>query len=231
MINSARFGAATCIGAFLLCCASACVAAYREAPPAGADLSGYWRINPAASDDPEQMLQQRLDEERREQEKWLRKQRERDPLGIPPIDDATPGAERPAPNRSHLLARNRRLEEMRRMLDISDTLSIKQQGTRVQIASAVDSNTYDAGSKSQVSMPQGELADQTVGWDGSWFVVRRRAKRGPQMIYKYRLRNDQLETQLNWSGDSPLAGMKVHRVYDRMSEPPPPPDPDRGPVR
>ena len=95
---------------------------------------------------------------------------------------------------------------------------------RVQISSKVDTNTYDAGSKSQVSMPQGELADQSVGWDGPWFVVRRRASRGPQMIYKYRLlKNDQLETQLNWSGDSPLAGMKVHRIYDRTLEPPPPP--------
>jgi hypothetical protein len=228
MINQVRLGAAISIGAFLLCCTSACVAAYRDAPPVTIDLSGYWRLNTTVSDDPEQMLQQRLAEERKEQEKWLRRQRERDPLGIPPID----AAERPAPNRSQLQSRMRRLEEMRRMLDISDTLSIRQQGMRIQISSKVDTNTYDAGSKSQVSMPQGELADQSVGWDGPWFVVRRRASRGPQMIYKYRLlKNDQLETQLNWSGDSPLAGMKVHRIYDRTLEPPPPPDPDRGPVR
>lgn len=235
MMNWFKSAAVAGVGAVLLFCTVACVAAYHETSAPGMDLSGYWRLNPSLSDDPERMLQQRLDEERKEREKWMRKQREHDPLGIPPLGDGPvpPDADAaPPPNRPQQRSRNRRLEEMRRMLDISDTLSIRQQGNRVEISTEVDTNTYDAGTKSQVSMPQGELADQRVGWDGPWFIVNRRASKGPQMVYKYRLlKSGQLETQLNWGGDSPLDGMKVHRIYDRTLEPPPRPDPDRGPVR
>ena len=119
------------------------------------------------------------------------------------------------------------------MLDISDTLSIKQSAARVEITSQQNSNRFDAGTRSQVSMPQGELADQRVDWDGPWLIIERHASKGPKMVQKFRwLKNtDQLESIMSWGGDSPLDGIKVHRIYDRMMTPPPSPDPDSGPVK
>ena len=119
------------------------------------------------------------------------------------------------------------------MLGISDTLQITQSGATIDIVSQVDTRRFEAGSRSQVSMPSGELADSAVGWEGPWFVIERRAKRGPRVIEKYRWlkKTDQLESQLAWGGESPLAGITVHRIYDRMLTAPPPPDPDSGPVR
>ena len=231
-----QLGAVIGAVAILLLSAAPSMAASGTAAPAGVDLSGYWKLNSALSDDAEQLLQQRLQEERKARERWLRQEGLSDPLGIPPIDappvsEAAPVAATPA--RPQQRPRNRRNDELRRMLNISDTLTITQSGARMDIASQFDSRRFEAGSKSQVSMPQGELADMKVSWDGPWFIIERRAKRGPRVTEKYRWlrKTDQLESLIHWSGDSPLEGIKVHRIYDRMLTAPPPPDPDSGPVR
>jgi len=239
-----KSGAVLSASAMLLLSATLCQAAPRADAPAGIDLSGYWKLNTALSEDAEKILQQRLEEERKQREKWLRRAREYgDPLGIPPIDEPPPApdagaapdaaAAPPQQHRPQQRPRNRRLEELRRMLDISDTLSIKQSGATMEIASLVNSNSFDAGTKSQISLPQGELADQRVGWDGPWFIVERSASKGPSMSYRFRLlkKTDQIESIMNWGGDSPLAGIKVHRIYDRMLTAPLPPDANSGPVK
>jgi hypothetical protein len=224
------------ISVLLSLCATNAWAAYKPNAPQGVDLTGYWRLNPALSDDAEKLLQEKLEEDRRDRERWLRRQGMSDPLGIPPIGaplpnesqpESTPPSER-KPQRS----RNRRLQELRDMLLITDTLAITQSGSKVQIQTEFDSRNFEAGTTSQVSLPQGDLADSRIGWDGLWFVIDRRA-RGPRVLEKYRWikKTDQLESILVWSGDSPLAGIKVHRVFDRMKEPPPKPNADRGPVR
>lgn len=213
------------------------MAAYKADPPPGVELAGYWKLNTALSDDPEEMLRKRLEDERKERERWMRRAGRADPLGIPPPGEPLPGSDAtPAPppqNRPAQRPRNRRMEQLRQMLGISDTLAITRNGARVTIQSEVETRTFDAGTRSQVSMPQGELADSSVGWDGPWFVINRDARRGPSVTEKYRWlkKSDQLESTLVWGGDSPLSGIKVHRIYDRMDKPPPPPDPDRGPVR
>lgn len=235
-IRAALLGASI----FLLS-ATPSLAAYKSAAPAGVDLSGHWKINPALSDDAEALLQERLAEERKNREKWLRRAREVDPLGIPPIGMPLPpppsqdGEQQPKspPQPQMQRARNRFEDELRRMLNISNTLSITQAGTRIDIVSAVDERRFDAGTRSQVSMPQGALADSDVGWDGQWFVIERRARGGPRVTEKYRWlkKTDQIESVLAWGGDTILSGIKVHRIYDRMSAPPPAPDPQSGPIR
>lgn len=235
---ASRCAARLSIGAALVLFASVGLADFKAAAPAGVDLTGYWKLNASLSDDAEKLLQERLDEQRREYERWMRKSARTDPLGIPPVGEPMPPANPEAgksgePPRAQPRARNRRLNELRRMLGMSDTLSVRQAAARVEIQSQWESRSFDAGSQTQVSMPTGELADSRVGWDGQWFVIERRTKRGPRVTEKYRLiaKTDQLESQIQWGGESPLAGIKVRRIYDRMLTPPPPPDPESGPVR
>ena len=98
--------------------------------------------------------------------------------------------------------------------------------------SSIETRRFTAGSESQVSMPEGQLADLKAGWEGQWFVVQRRARGGPRVTEKFRLlKTDQLEYQMAWSGDTELAGMKVNRIFDRAQGEPPVRDPDLGPVR
>lgn len=214
-------------------CAAFSAAALDAVPARSVDLGGHWKLNPALSDDAEHMLEER---QRLERERWMkwRKQQERmyPPDAPPPIDVGAPAVSRePSPSRRATL--KRRQETLYRMLAISDTLEIRQEGASVDIVSAVESRRVVGGSRTQVSMPEGQLADSRVGWDGQVFVIDRRVRGGPHAVEKFRLltKTGQLEYQMNWSGDSDLAGMKIRRVFDRVTEMPPPADPAAGPVR
>jgi len=213
----------------------------------GFDLSGHWVLNAAASDDAEAMMHKRIAEEAKRRAERMKRDREQGAFWIPPeppqeppegeaAPDDKPGAKPPSgasrPN-DRPPRRSRRYDGLRQMLGISNTLDITQTGSRVDIVSQVDSRRFEAGVDSQVSMPSGELADSRVGWDGQWFVIQRRASGGPSVTEKYRLlkKTDQLESVIAWGGDSPLAGIKVHRIYDRGVRDTTKADPAEGPVR
>lgn len=224
----------------LLSAIGVATADYAATSSRGVDLSGHWKVNAALSDDAERLLQKRLDEERKRREAFMRRAREEGELFPPPDPDDDPSnptaasearPNSPPPGRSNM--RKRRDDELRKMLGISETLEIAQAGSRIAMDSQLDARRFEAGTRSQVSMPQGELADSNVGWDGEWFVIDRRARRGPRVVEKYRWlkKTDQLESVMSWSGDSVLAGIKVRRIYDRMASAPPPPDPGQGPIK
>jgi hypothetical protein len=217
-------------------CAAFSAAALDAVPSRPVDLSGTWKLNPALSDDAQHMLAERQREERERYMKW-RKQQERmyPPDAPPPIDIEGPGGSRrngPSPSRQASIKRQQ--ENLYKMLAISDTLTIRQEGSTLDIVSEVESRRVVAGSSTQVSMPEGELADSKVGWDGQWFVIDRYVRSGPHAVEKFRLlpKTGQLEYQMKWSGDSDIAGMKIHRIFDRSTQAPPPPaDPAAGPSR
>jgi hypothetical protein len=219
----------------LSCCAAFSAAALEAVPSRDIDLSGTWQLNAALSDDAEHML---AEQQRRERERYMqwRKQQERmyPPEAPPPIDVEDSGAmRRDEPSPARRASMKRREENLHKMLAISDTLTIRQDGSTVDIVSAVESRRVVAGSRTQVSMPEGELADSKVGWDGQWFVIDRYVRGGPHVVEKYRLapKTGQLEYEMKWSGDSELAGMKIRRVFDRSTPAPPPADPAAGPTR
>lgn len=202
---------------------------YAAVPKRPIDLTGSWVLNTASSDDPEAMLTQRQAEEQERFDRWRQREEQSRPQGMPPpidVDAPPPGRRRgPRPwQKQHQ-------ENLRRMLAVSPTLEIKQlDPTRFEIVSAVDSRRVEAGSHTQVSMPEGELADSEVGWDGEWFVIERRVRRGPGAVEKFRLtKTGQLEYFMQWKGDGELSGMKIRRFFDRRTGPAPAPNPDHGP--
>ena len=213
----------------LVCCVPA-LADLRPEPARPTDLTGSWVLNKQLSDDPERMLDERLEKERQRFEEWRRSvERSRPPQAPEDLETEQP----PAPRRGPRPWQLQQQENLRKMLAISDTLNITQSGTKIEIVSAVDSRRVEAGTHTQVSMPEGQLADSNVGWDGEWFVIDRRVSRGPRAVEKFRIvpKTGQLEYLMNWSGDSDLAGMKIRRLYDRGVATPPPADPTRGPVK
>lgn len=190
-------------------------------------------MNAALSDDVEHMLAERQREEHERYLQWRRRQEKAVyPPGAPPIDIDAPGPSRePSPARRASMKRHQ--ENLYKMLAISDTLSLRQEGSTLEIVSAVDSRRVVAGSRTQVSLPEGELADSNVGWDGQWFVIERKVRGGPRVLEKYRLvpKTGQLEYEMKWSGETELDGMKMRRVFDRVTVTPPPADPAAGPVK
>lgn len=196
-------------------------------------LAGFWVLNTQDSDDPEAMLAERQAEEWERYDRARRRYEGSRPAGMPPpIDvDARPPDEG-GRRRGLRPWQKRHQENLLRMLAVSPTLEIKQlDPTRFEFVSAVETRRVDAGSHTQVSMPEGQLADSEVGWDGEWFVIERKVSRGPRGLEKFRVtKTGQLEYYMKWSGNSELAGMKVVRFFDRRTGPAPAPSPEHGPM-
>ncbi|MGH8174930.1 MAG: hypothetical protein ACREV5_01550 [Steroidobacter sp.] len=217
----------------LLCSAlvgfQAARADYDATSARGADLSGTWLLNEALSEDPEKKLEERLEEERRRYERQRRDEDRSRPPGAPPrIDIDAPPPDRPG----RRPWQKQRDENFRKMLGLTKMLVIRQRGASVEITSAVEARRLTAGSRTQVSMPEGHVADSTVGWDGEWFVIERKVRGGPRVIEKFRLlRTGQLEYTMAWSGDTELARIKARRVFDRAPEQAVGANPELGPIR
>ena len=219
--------------AFALCLWSAlALADYAAAPKKPIDITGFWVLNTAVSDDPEALLAEKQGREWERYERMRRREEESRPSNVPPpIDVDAPPPDAPGRRRGPRPWQKQQQENLRRMLGVSPTLEIKQvDSTRFDVLSAVESRRVEAGSHTQVSMPEGQIADSRVGWDGEWFVIERRVRRGPRALEKFRLtKTGQLEYLMNWSGDSELSGIKVRRLYDRRTRPAPESNPDHGP--
>jgi hypothetical protein len=226
-------------GLVLCCILSACATAYEGAPTRAVSLDGRWSLNTTASDDVEKMLHDKLELERakyrRDMERWRRARAGPGQPTLPPLgeDRGESSSATQAARDRVMRQRTRDEKQFRHMLGISPTLRIRHDGPRLEIVSTVESRRFEAGSHTQVSMPEGQVADSRVGWDGEWFVVERRVRDGPRVTEKFRLirKTDQLEYLMAWSGETELEGLKVRRIYDRTVGEEPVVDPGAGPVR
>jgi hypothetical protein len=215
--------------AMLVC---GCAVALKDSVPADASLEGRWTVNTSLSDDGEALLARRMEEEMKDQRRYEERRRRRmenDPFAWEP--EFTPPENTPQ-YRARMEERDR---SVRRMFGMTKFLNIKQdlQGAKVEIVSEFETRRFDAGSRSQVSLPQGQLADQRSGWEGEWFAIERNSRDGPMISEKYRRlkKTDQLEVLVAIKGRTMFAGMKLRRVFDRAVGEPAPRSPAAGPVR
>jgi hypothetical protein len=222
-----RFLVFSCLAALALSGTATCVQA---ASVPVHEIEGRWQLNAAESDDGEAILAERIDRERKERDKWLARQR-REAESHPGASDGENEVRPPPPNRYE---RRREQEELvHRMLGFTNELSIKPAGASLDLQSDMESRRVEPDSRSQVSLPEGELADSEVSWSSGQLVISRRVKRGPSVVEKFRWlkKTNQLEYTIAWSGDTWLQGIRIRRVFDRSTAPPPvPANPALGPV-
>jgi len=207
--------------------------ALAPAPTRETHIEGEWKLNAQSSDDAQKALDERLKREHDRMMKMMREMDRRNPTGLPPLGAAR---DLPPPSddaRARMKRRRAQEEEIQhRLLAISNWLRIKQDSAGIELANAVEQRHVEPGTRSQVSMPSGELADERVGWDGDTLVIDRETREGPDVVEKFRWlkASDQLEYRLAVSGDSELAGIKLKRVYDRNAAVAPA-NPEIGPTR
>jgi hypothetical protein len=198
--------------------------AYEQRAPRDVDLSGRWVVNPALSDDADALLRTRLEKQLKREQRW-REQVAREE-GEEPSATPEPLSQAQA---------SRVLMQLRRVLELYSVVEIKQgdAGAQLEIRGDENQRRFTPG-PSLMSMPEGQLADAQVGWDGDGFVVDRKVRRGPRLVEHYRLlkKTDQLEAVISWRGasDELLSGIKIRRVFDRSTGAAPASDPDVGPV-
>jgi hypothetical protein len=186
-------------------------------------LQGLWQLNPAASDDAEQIIGNVIAEEEKERRRF-RKQMERDdPRAMPDV----------MPEHLYRERRGKHETELRNELGVTKVLKVTQNGPNLTLSTDSDTRRFEAGTRSQTSMPTGDLADARVGWDGEWFVIDRKVPGRMHQTERLRIlkKTGQLEYITKWSGDTDLSGVKFHRIFDPLAADPNTPDPKIGPVR
>jgi hypothetical protein len=221
-------------GRVLLCTAAATslagCAGTRLSPdaPAGVTLAGAWKLNRAASDDPQKML------ERMRAEAFKRMgrrgtagprpdvrgggRRSSPPDDQPLEEDPAPvraarGAPRPDP-----LLRSPMAHVLLTSIARGDLLTVRQGPGEFALDYGTSQRSFTPGARSVVSA-EGGVADQTSGWQGREYVIRVRAQLGPDVTERYGLSADgkHLVAKLHLATEE-LSAVELTRVYDPTNE-------------
>jgi hypothetical protein len=201
----------------------------RPETPAGIDLAGTWKLNRAASDDPQAMLEEmrRMRGPRvylppvtgEELPEIDEHGNERQPRRLPPIDS---GGERGAAERRERFGRFAPGSSYTRALGAALTaefLKIEQSPTRFVLIRGEDRRSFTPGGESVVSVANG-VADQHSGWSGREYVIEVKPQVGPRVIERYALSADghQLVERFTLTEEG-LPKLEFTRVYEPGTPP------------
>ena len=207
--------------------------------PKGVELQGVWRLNRAASDDPQKVI----DKLKAEALKRIRRAMN----APPPLDQSgqQPGRRRgpggsggsggsggpvgnagvtDQPTQDELQAQmapggdplrnSPTMHELRTILQRSDYLTIRQSPDQVGFDYGTTARSYTPGAHSVVSSENG-VADQSAGWSGKQFVVNVKPQLGPQVFEQYELSPDGKQLIVTSRiGPFELSRVILKRVYD-----------------
>jgi hypothetical protein len=218
----------------LLCAAAAtaligCATGAGAEPPAGVNLAGNWKLDPAASDDPQKVLAQM----RAEAYKIINRgpQPTNPPLprnGMPPPHSSQPqdqtvtedplyatgpGGQRPDPLRHSPMA-----HIIQSAVERGDFLTVRQGPGEFVLDYGTSQRSFTPGSHSVVSA-EGGVGDQTSGWKDHEYVIDIKAQLGPTVIETLALSSDgkHLVDKLHISSGE-LPAVTLTRVYAPTNE-------------
>jgi hypothetical protein len=218
---------------FMVCAAAAaavggCAGARVHAePPAGVSLAGSWKLDHAASDDPEKILAKMRAEARR---LMSRRQVVSEPRpgarggAAGGREAAEPGADEDlvaADVRAHggdPLLRSRMAHVIRESIARGDFLTVRQGLEEFVLDYGSSQRSFTPGQHSVVST-EGGVGDQISGWKGREYVIDLRAQIGPEVTERYGLSADgkHLIEKLH-IGSAELPAVELTRVYNPTGE-------------
>lgn len=197
--------------------------------PTGPTLQGVWKLNRAASDDPQEII----DRLHAEAEKKIR--RAMAAAQVPTPEDGGLGQSRGRGRRGGVdsgeqasedlalqahgpgmdpLRNSPTMHALRDILQRSDYLTIRQSEEQVSFDYGSTVRSYTPGSRSVVSSENG-VADQTSGWDGKEYVIHIRPQIGPVIVEEYGVSPDgkHLVVKIH-IGPFELSKVNLTRTYD-----------------
>jgi len=195
--------------------------------PAGVNLAGNWKLDPAASDDPQKVLARM-----RAQAARLIARRQAAP---PPLPDRRRGArgaqqeeespvdEEPAAGASggvppDPLRRSPMAHVVLAVVARGDFLTVSQSAAQVVLDYGTSRRSFTPGARSVVSA-EGGVGDQVSGWEGREYVIHIRAQQGPDISDRYGLSADGRELiEKMHIGAAELPAEDLTRVYRPTSE-------------
>jgi len=204
---------------------------YAAENPGSVRLQGVWRLNRAASDDP----QKTIDKLKEEALKKIRRAMNAQPApsyGGPGggqgggrrrgqggqgggTSDQVPDEPPQAPGPGMDPLRNSpTMHELRAILQRNDFLTIKQSTDQVSFDYGTTVRSYTPGGRSVVSSENG-VADQTSGWSGKQYVINIKPQLGPLVVEEYALSPDGKQLIVkSHIGPFELSKVNLTRVYD-----------------
>jgi hypothetical protein len=211
--------ACAALAAALAGCAGA---RFSEDAPAGVNLTGSWRLDHAASDDPDKILHKMRAEAFR-----LMGRRAGAPEPRPGMRGGAAGVPQGPSAEDEVAsqeARGVRIDPLQRspMAHVitetvarGDFLTIRQSPGQLVLDYGGTRRSFTPGQHSVVST-EGGVGDQTSGWKGREYVIELRAQMGPAVTERYGLSSDgtQLIEKLH-IGAAELHAVDLRRVYER----------------
>jgi hypothetical protein len=213
---------------------SGCASAGKSEAPDGVNLAGNWKLDPAASDDPQKLL----DKMRAEAFKIIDRRRNAPPplpprsgrpgaAGGPstgqgqqgqsaedePPPPPPPGTVRPDPLRYSPMA-----HIIRDTVERGDFLAVRQDADEFVLDYGTSRRTFTPGGHSVVSA-EGGVGDQTSGWKGKSYVIHVRDQTGPDVTEEYSLSGDGKELIMKLHvGSAELPAVDLTRIYRPTTE-------------
>ncbi len=208
----------TLLAAILALTACTSVGKLTSSSPPEVDLSGTWKLNRAASDDPAKLFEQLRERQRRAPPPDVQNSDESE-AGAP----AEPGTHRRTSEAAEHGGRSaERHQDSGMVSDVErefgagrGILRIRQSATEIAIDNGTRVRKFSPGGRSVVSVPGG-VADQQTGWDGHEFVIDTGGRNRPEIIERYSLTADrsQLIIVVKINGHGELPNLEFRRVYD-----------------
>jgi hypothetical protein len=204
-----------------------------ETPP-GVVLAGNWKLDHAASDDPQQVIAKMRNQARKIIEHQMSAAGEEPPRGgsggrggaggsqspdgnpaLPPDD---PGAGGRGGRRPDPLQYSPMMHALASIIARGDYLTVRQSSQELVFDFGTMVRSFTPGAHSVVSSEMG-VADQISGWEGREYVIRVKPQLGPPVVESFGLSPDgqHLIEKLH-IGPAELPAESLTRIYDRSAE-------------
>ncbi len=181
----------------------------------GVSLAGTWKLDAAASDDP----QKTLDQMRAEALKIIN----RNAANAQARGGTAPGAEADDPAPAHgprrdPLQHSPMAHIIQDLMARGDTLIVRQTPGQLSFDYGTVRRSFTPGAHSVVSV-EGGVGDQTSGWHGDEYLILVKAQNGPEVEERYSVSPDRAHlTEKFRMYPYELPGVSLKRVYDAASE-------------
>jgi len=210
---------ATLLGA-LACLACGC-SGTRVSPdaPGGVSLAGYWKLDTAASDDPQKVLERMRTQARKIIDRNVAIQQARIAAGAAAPSDI-PGDDEHGPRRNPLV-HSQMAHVVQDVAARGEYLTVVQRPEEVAFDYGTVRRSYTPGVHSVVSSENG-VADQRSGWSGRAYLIVVRPQMGPEVTESYELSGDgrRLTDKIHIA-QYELPQVNLSRVYDLSDTAPP----------
>lgn len=221
-----------CAPRLLLCAAATLVAGCAgnrlSSDPPAVTLAGAWKLDHAASDDPQKLLERMRAEAYKRMSRRMASSAPRpntragnargQPEDQPSEQDTFVAPAAPGPGRPDPLQRSPMAHVILTRIARGDFLTVRQAPGKFVLDYGNSQRSFTPGERSVVSA-EGGVGDQTSGWKGRDYVILLRAQSGPDVTERYSLAADgkHLVEKIH-IGAEELSAVDLTRVYDPTDE-------------